>query len=291
MTDNAVTHPWCLPETLTHLYYSPIYQTLTETQRRVYNRLHACYLCEFYVFFEGMFPRYYGQAATDPGMDAGLRARLVRLVEDERRHAAMFRALARYLAPDRYGEFRHYFIRLPGIGRAVLECLFRFPARFPVILWIALLQEERALYYAWEILRQAERTERRVVEAHRLHLADEEEHLAVEEGLLQRYWDGGSPWLRRLNGRLFCRVFGEFLIVPKRGGSRLIARFVEECPELREREGELRAAMGGLNGNPAFHASLYSRDIVPKTFALFDRYPEFCDLPKYLPSYTRECRP
>jgi hypothetical protein len=71
----------------------------------------------------------------------------------------------------------------------------------------------------------------------------------------------------------------------------VIEYLVEECPELRPRKGELIQAMRALDHNPEFHESLYSRRIVPKTFRLFDRYPEFRDLGRSVRGYSPEVQP
>ena len=47
---------WHLPEHITHLYYSPVYATLSLDQKLSYNRLHACYHCELCAFLEGELP-------------------------------------------------------------------------------------------------------------------------------------------------------------------------------------------------------------------------------------------
>jgi rubrerythrin len=279
---------WCLPQSLTHLYYSPIYPTLTDRQQRIYNRLHACYLCELFVFFEEVFPGYYTRAAAQRAIREPLRSQLLGLVRAERRHALMFRSLARQLAPDLYGAFRFRFVALPRLVDLALRILFRFPAHFSVILWVTLIQEERALYYAREVLRSSHRIDDAMVRVQSRHLSDEQGHLDIEEALLRRYWDGSSPALRRLNVSLMRWAMKELLTAPKRGGMRLIDRYLRECPELQVRAGELRAAMRALDGEAAFHRSLYSRQILPRTFALFDRYPEFRTLQDVIPFYAAE---
>jgi hypothetical protein len=46
--------------------------------------------------------------------------------------------------------------------------------------------------------------------------------------------------------------------------------------------------MRALGREPGFHESLYSRRIVPRTFAHFDRYEEFRRLGKSLRGYCPE---
>ena len=64
---------WYLPEHITHLYYSPVYATLSPGQKLAYNRLHACYHCEICAFLEGELPRYYLKAVAAPKIPERLR--------------------------------------------------------------------------------------------------------------------------------------------------------------------------------------------------------------------------
>lgn len=286
MRDDAAA--WYLPEHLTHLYYSPVYVTLTPAQRRVYNRLHACYLCEMCAFLEGELPRYYLQAASAPNIPKHLLSQAQALSDSEKRHASMFRALARRLSPGLYSKDEYILVRLSSLPALMARVLFNLPVLRPMLLWIALIQEERGVYYGEEILRQADHLDPTMVEVQRKHLADEEDHLGFGEALLPLYWNGCRPWVRRLNARLFRFVLREYLGAPKRAGVRLIHLWVKECPDLETRKAELVEAMRALDRDRAFHNGLYSRKIVPKTFELFDRYSEFGDLGKTVWGYSRE---
>jgi len=146
----------------------------------------------------------------------------------------------------------------------------------------------RLALLSFEVLRQSEQLDPRMVDWQRSHLADETNHLNLGEALLPLYWDAAPLWMRWLNGRLLRFVIREFLSAPKRSGVRVIEYLVKECPELTRRKAELLSAMRGLDRNPRFHESLYSRRIVPKTFALFDRYTEFHHLGKRLWGYSPE---
>jgi len=76
------------------------------------------------------------------------------------------------------------------------------------------------------------------------------------------------------------------LNAPKRAGIRVIERLVQEVPSLQGRKGALTAGLRNLAKDARFHQSLYSREIVPKTFALFDRYAEFRNLGDRVRGYT-----
>jgi hypothetical protein len=279
---------WFLPEHITHLYYSPVYATLSRAQKLVYNRLHACYHCEVCSFLETELPRYYLEAASARHIPSRLMGEARALADSEKRHSAAFRALARELSPALYSG-KEYVFAGPFLRASLLfRTMLNWPALRPMLLWIALIQEERGVFFSEEILRQAERLDSRMVDWQQEHLADETGHLSLGEALLPLYWDGSPLWVRHLSGGLLRLVLREFLSAPKRSGVHVIEYLVKECPELRPRKDELIKAMRGLDHNPEFHHSLYSRSIVPKTFRLFDRYPEFRDLGRSVRGYSPE---
>jgi hypothetical protein len=280
---------WYLPEQITHLFYSPVYATLSPGQKLAYNRLHACYHCEVCAFLEGELPRYYVMAAAAPNIPEKLRCEAQALADSERWHAATFRSLARRISPDSYSSNDEYiFMRRPSGSALLFRKLLDRPALRPALLWIALLQEERGTFFGEEVLRQSDRLDTRMVDWQRRHLADENDHLSLGEALLPLCWDASSSWTRWLNSRLLRFVLREFLSAPKRSGVRVIGQLVKERPELMPRKQELIRAMRALDRNPRFHESIYSRKIAPRTFALFDRYTEFLDLGKSLWGYSRE---
>jgi P-aminobenzoate N-oxygenase AurF len=278
---------WYLPEHITHLYYSPVYSTLSLRQRLAYNRLHACYHCEVCAFLEGELPRYYLKAAAAPGISEKLRQAAQALSDSESWHAATFRSLARRISPQSYSSKDEYvFVRRPSGPWIHFRKLLDWPAFRPALLWIALIQEERGTFFAEEILRHSEQLDPHTVDWQRKHLADEADHLDLGEALLPLCWDASPRWMRWLNSRLLRFVLREFMSAPKRTGVRVIEQLAREHPELMPRKSELIDAMRALDRNPRFHESLYSRKIAPKSFALFDRYMEFRDLGDRLLGYT-----
>ena len=284
---------WYLPEHITHLYYSAVYATLSSDQKLAYNRLHACYHCEMCAFLEGELPRYYLKAVAAPHIPVRLRRDAQALADSEKWHAAAFRALARRISPELYSNSKdeNVFVRPPSALSRILRKVLDWPALRPTFLWIALIQEERGTFFGEEVLRVSERLDPQMVDWQRRHLADETDHLSLGEALLPLYWDASPAWVRRLNGRLLRFVLREFLSAPKRSGVRVIEYLVKGCPELTPRKAELLSAMRALDRNARFHESLYSRKIVPRTFALFDRYVEFRNLGKSLWGYSPEAHP
>lgn len=275
------TRPF-LPEQLTPLAFTPIYASLSPDQRLRYNQLQGLYFNEQIAFFEeGVGGRFLPALMADRQLSE-MRESVRQFAEEERRHTAMFRGMNRRSAPQLYGRQDHFFIQVPGILGALLSWMAARPRWFPMFLWLMMLQEERSLFYSHEILRHGEQLEPAFVAVHRAHLADEQDHVHWDEQLLDQLWAGSSPELRRANAALFLFMLREFFYTPKRGQLRVLDQLVRECPELSFRLPELRAQMLALGSDLDYRATLYSRQIVPRVFARFDRWPEFAPVLRLL---------
>ena len=264
-----------LPEAFTPLFYTPAYGALTPQQRRRYNQLHALYFNEQILYFETALGTRILEALRRQAWPDRLADGLRQFQEEERRHSAMFRRLNQRCAPDLYAGRDFYFVRVPKLWTAASSWAVARPHLFPMFLWLMLLQEERSLFYSRGILHHREAIEPHFVAAHRLHLADEVGHVQWDEELLDALWHRSRPLLRKANAALFAWLLGEFFSTPKRAQLSVVDELVREFPELRERQPELRRQVLALAADEDYRASLYSREIVPRTFARFDQTPEF----------------
>jgi hypothetical protein len=274
-----------VPEHLTPLFFSPVYASLGEAQRLRYNQLHALYFNEQIAFFEQAMARHILGALLQRPEHAPLRKVLETFLDEEMRHTAMFRALNRRCAPEFYGSADHYFIRPPPGSLTLLRWLASHPWHFPFFIWIMLVQEERAMYYAKQFLRSAEPLEPHFVAVQRRHLADEVDHVRWDEELLQRLWVPATRRKRRVNARLFAWMMGEFFLGPRRAGLNVVRQLVREFPDSIPAFPELRRELRALDHNPEFQLALYARSIVPRSFAHFDRWPEFATLGRVFHGY------
>lgn len=278
---------WFLPEHITQLYYTPIYSELPVDARRDYNRLYAGYCCEMFIHFEEALPPYVKRIVADGLLRPELAQAAQELVASEARHAAMFRALNRELNPEIYAGRDHFFLQFPALAMWGLRRILSAPRLFPAVLWIVMLQEERAVYYSREVLRLAETLDPRVVDVYRRHLEDEAAHLDVDAELLAAVWDGNRPWIRQANAWLFRLAVRELLTTPRRAGRRLVEYWIGRHPEISGRRDEILRQFGAVGENVRFQEAFYSRQIVPKTFASLDRYEEFRTLGDVLWGYSR----
>lgn len=285
--DSPVDHRMrFIPERFTPLFYTASYRQLTAAQRLRYNQLHALYFNEQIMFFETALgrgildallrPRRHRRAS--PARRAELAPRLVEILlrfrDEERAHTEMFRRLNRRCAPGLYSRRDFHFVRVPAAWRASLGWALARPALFPMFFWLMLLQEERSLYYSRGYLRHRGAIAPCFVQAHRRHLADEVWHVRWDEELIETLWGRAHPRLRAANARLFAWLLEEFFGAPKRAQLRVLAELGREFPPLRERLPELRRQLLALAGNEEYRRSLYSREIVPLTFARLEGWPE-----------------
>jgi hypothetical protein len=273
-----------IAEEFTPLFHTSDYATLPDEARLRYNQLHALYFNEQVAFFEQEMLSPALSALARLALPTVLEAGVRKFYQDEQRHTSVFRALNRQCAPQLYARDDYFFVGLAPIWRVALRLISSQPRLFPLLLWLALMQEERSLFYSKGCLEHSARLEPHFVAAHRAHLADEVAHVAWDEELLDWLWPRTARTLRLANARLLSWAVGEFFLLPKRSGRRVVERLAREFPRL---DGAgLRRAMDGLNANKAYASTLYSRTITPRTFARFDRHPELALLARTLPGYT-----
>lgn len=267
-----------IPEEFTPLSYTRSYLELTAEQQLRYNQLHALYFNEQIMFFEATLGQSVLEALLRTPWPGRVTDALRQLGEEERQHTGMFRRLNRLCAPHLYATRDFHFVQVPRPWMAVGNWASRHPLLFPMLLWLMLLQEERSLYYSRGFVCQQALLEPHFVEAQRLHLADEADHVRLDEELIDVLWAPAAPYLRRINARLFSWMLGEFFNTPRRAQLRVVDELAREFPALRRRRAEMRRQLLALSQDTQYQTSLYSRDIVPRIFARFDEWPEFRSL-------------
>jgi hypothetical protein len=267
-----------IPEEFTPLYYTPSYRVLTEEQKLRYNQLQALYFNEQIIFFETAIGRKVLEALLHDSLPPQLTNGLRQFLEEEQQHTEMFRRLNQQCAPQFYGAGHFYFIQPPRAWMVALSWATQHPRLFPMFLWLMLLQEERSLFYSRRVIAQREELEPHFVKTHRTHLADEVGHVRWDEELIEALWQRANPFLRSVNARLFGWMLGEFFNAPKRAQLNVVHELAREFPVLSEVEPEMQRQLLALSEDGCYQMSLYSREIVPRTFARFDESAELQSL-------------
>lgn len=273
-----------MPERFSPLYFTPWLARLSADQRRRYNQLHTLYFNEQLMFFEDSLAESVLGAALKTPLPAALADSLRDFIAEERDHSAMFRRLNR-LSEDFYADRDYHFISVPRAAQKVLAWASARPNLFPMFLWIMLLQEERAIHYSREIIRPENDFEPHFAAVHRLHLADEVGHVRHDRQLINLLWKTCPALLRSANVVLLRYCVGEFFSTPKRACLRVLGRLAFEFPELVPDLPELKRAVRALERDPVYHESLYSRAVVPESFALFDECPELATMSRVMLGY------
>jgi hypothetical protein len=263
-----------LPESLTPLAHTSSYVTLKPEVRLRYNQLFASAYHEQFILLESMLagpilPALKRRFAGEP-----LAEQLDRFQAEERLHSHWFHLLHQASEPALYHDNIHFFVTPPPFAKRLFAFCARRPEKFPFVLWLAMIIEERTLPASREIIREANSLEPHYVALHRLHAADEAGHVSCDAELIRRLWPSLSLTGRLLNRWLFVTLLREFFQVPKRAGWAVVRQLAREHPEISPLLPQLRREIHALADRADYLSTLYSRSREPRTFALADRFRE-----------------
>lgn len=278
---------WFFCETLTPLYYTPIYRELGADHRRRYNQLTGLLTSELIALLETEFLHAALDAVRSSGApDPELRAAIERFAADERRHAEIWQRLNHLSEPDWYARAPNHVVSLPSHAGGLLRFIARYPVAFPVVFWVQLVQEERSVDISRRCMRvPPERMEPRFAAAFAAHVRDEARHVQIDRRLIDRFYAGRSMVVRRITARLFRAITKSFLLIPSRSTARVVQLLAAEYPELRPILPRIGEQLRALEHSDAYHEMMYSRRSTPVTFSLFDRYEEFHQMHHVLRAY------
>ncbi len=279
------------PARLTALALVPSWRLLEKRHQLRYTQLYALYLNEQTVYFEellatNVLPALYQRPER---IGADLAEDLRRFEVEERQHSRWFREMNHRVDPARFSleEGRYVFIPVDARMREMTAWFARRPFAFPCWIWLMLLQEERSISVARECLEKNSGLEPGFVALHRKHMADEVDHVQWDIKLVERVWLPLPMWKRRLQARIFGVMMAEFFTTPKRAGKAVLQTLLDEFPELAPLAADLHRELSALATSRDYHASLYSREITPRAFVLFDELPEFKNIGRHLLAYER----
>lgn len=281
---------WYFCETLTPLYYAPIYHELALEHRRRYNQLNAMMANEIIAFMESEF-LVTTLTAVNSHLNGeerfrDLRAAVARFAEDERRHADIWWNLNRLSEPAWYHSTKWRLINIPRGLLSAARFAARHPVAFPLVFWLQLVQEERSLEISRRCMRMAPNAiEPRYRAAYSAHLPDEARHVQIDRHLIEHYYRGRSGSVRQASAWLFRTVVRSLLVTPVHSTGRVVGILAAEYPELAPLVPQMLHQLEALGRNIEYHEMMYSRSTTPVTFALFDEHPEFHVMRKVLLAY------
>jgi type IV secretory pathway TrbD component len=280
---------WFFCETLTPLYYTPVYRDLDPRHRRRYNQLMGMLSNELILLLESRFLDLTLRALVPAAKDADpdLAVALQRFRDDERRHADGWRRLNRLSEPAWYADADRRLAHVPGLAAGLLSFVARHPVAMPVVLWMQLVQEERSVEISRRCLRMEPwRLEPRYAAAYRAHLADEIRHVRLDWHLIERCYAKRSRPVRRMTAAVFAALVRAFFLAPTGSTRRVIDELLAEFPELKPLRPRIARELRALAHDAGYHEMMYSRRSTPIAFALFDRFPEFHRMRHVLKSYV-----
>lgn len=263
-----------LPEHISPLAHTQVYQELSPEARLRYNQLFASSYHEHFILLEQTLAAHILPALVEHYAHEPVAGRLRQFRAEEEIHTAWFHRLHCACEPGLYGQNHHYFVRVPPVARRIFALCTRRPLAFPFCLWLAMIIEERTLSAARDILREAEQLEPHFVALHRLHAAAEVHHVGLDAEMLRRLWPSLRAPGRWLNRWLFVTLLREFFQLPKRAGWRVVQRLAAEQPAVGPLLPRIRRELLALGDQPDYLATLYSRRREPRTFALADGFVE-----------------
>ena len=279
------------PAEHTVLYFTSVWQKLSPAQQLRYTQLYGLYVNEQTEFFEESLARTVLPALYQNPSRIGkkLAESLKEFEADERRHTDWFRQLNHQIDPDLFSlaPNTYHFIKIPRWQTKLTEILSRQPWLLPCWVWVMLIQEERSIFISQSCIDPRAGIEPHFVELHRKHLADEVHHVRWDIELIDVIWRKRSPAIRSANAGLFKWMMAEFFTAPKRAARAVVNQLVKEHAELSAIHGTFLKELDELRHDRAYHASLYDRKKLPRTFELFDRSPEFARLGDILLAYDR----
>ncbi len=281
-TDLAVIPPpsaaWqqrFIPDRLTPLPFTPVWQKLRPHEQLRYNQLHGLYAHEQIIFFEQELIVPLLRAAQPLVKDAALRESLDVFVVEENDHSSAFHTLLRDLRPEWYQNGWRYFVKISPVGSAVFSAMIRRPRSFPFLVWLVQLLEERTMFASRLYLAEEEAFPASIVSVQRQHLADEADHVRWDAAVIAQLWSETPGWLRRVNAWLLNWVLREFIAAPRRAALRVIDALASDLPDLSVPPWQLKAALRVLARREDFRQAVFARDSVPRTWKQASTAPDF----------------
>ncbi|MEN9835572.1 MAG: hypothetical protein RL011_1765 [Pseudomonadota bacterium] len=263
-----------MPEELTHVYHTPHYGELSPAERRDYNRLSALALAEQFIFLEDYL--------LVPTIENLLRSRSVRIsaamelylrqfITEEKRHSEMFWRILEAAAPERYKERRFVFARVRSRW-GLRQALSRWPVRLPLWVWLSLLLEERTVFLArrFNLASNVSPLFRQVFE---LHMTEEQQHVELDEILIDSIYAKLPLWMRRIQGRLVHKLFNWY-VSPRISPRTVLDALVDLHPRLATWRREVGEYMRGPEANLSFRRLNFTRRALPRTYRRLAVFPE-----------------
>lgn len=260
-----------IADSLTPLYYCPIWQELSDEQRLAYNRISGTYWNELIAWFELELAATTLSALTHRYGDSAMALRVAAFLREEELHAEVFHRLNELSDPARYNGNRMSIVRVPRALRPLLRGAVACGLA-PALLWVMLLLEERSI----EVMSISCRAGIDDLYAHvyRAHAADEARHVAVDLDLIDRSYVSMNRVTRVATAALFECLVTNFLLRPGAAARRTVATLLAQRPELKPLSARLLDEQARAGEHPEYRRMMYSETMTPRTLERLHALPE-----------------
>ena len=262
-------------DSLTPLFYTPVWRELSPEQKLTYNRISGTYWNELISWFERELAlTALAAAGRAPGLRPELSARVAEFAHEEILHAAVFRQLNRISDSARYARGELSVLDIPSmVGRGL--AIASNAGAAPALLWVMLLMEERSIAVMDISCRQG--IDPLYARVYRAHAADEARHVAIDFELLDLIYATLSPTARQVNARIFGFLLRSFLLRPGRAARRAVALLIGAHPELRPLRRRFYAELHAAGDDRRYRSMMYSPVTTPRTIERLKALPEMQD--------------
>ena len=260
-----------IADSLTPLYYCPIWHELTEEQRLAYNRISGTYWNELIAWFELELAATTLSAVARRHGDEAMALRVDTFLREEELHADVFHRLNELSDPPRYRGKRMDIVRVPRALRPVLRGAAACGLA-PALLWVMLLLEERSIEVM--SISCASGIDALYARVYRAHAADEARHVAVDLDLIDRAYASMNGVTRVATATLFERLVRNFLLRPGAAARRTVATLLTKRPELRPLSVRLFEEQARAGNDPEYRRMMYSERMTPRTMERLRALPE-----------------
>lgn len=282
---------WC-PEALTHLYYCPSYELLAAEEKRYYNQLFAMGVCEQFLLLEDiLLVRGMRRIIDTSGnrLQPELRAGMENLIVEERKHGEMFRRLLKTSAPELYRDRDLAIYEMSPRDQLLVDFFLWGTPVFVSWVFVAMIFEEKSIdfYRKYLAAERSEDLDPLYREVHRKHAQEEVRHVQIDHYLVDLFWGHAPAWKRKLNHWIFYFIMTKFAR-PERTVRRMLDLLVARFPRLATDRDRLLVEAMTVPADPTWQRASYSPAAQPRTFQVFDRYPDFQLLERIFPQYRRD---
>ena len=281
---------WC-PEQLTHLFYCPSYDLLEPDEKRYYNQLFAMGVCEQFLLLEDILLVRGMRRIIDAAgkrLSPDLRIGMENLIIEEKKHGEMFRRLLRTSAPDLYRDRDLVIYDMSRRDSMMVDFFLWGTPVFVSWVFVAMIFEEKSIdfYRKYLAAESSEDLDPLYREVHRKHAQEEVRHVQIDHYLVDLFWDQAPAWKKRLNHWIFYFIMTKFAR-PERTVRRMLDLLVTRFPRLQAINERLVGEAMAVAGDPEWQRASYSPIAQPRTFAIFERYPDFQLLERIFPQYRQ----